>query len=194
MANQVYEVHSDISPEEVTIIAAAVYREWLAFALGGFSIGGKTLKHPSGRYAAAISWRQTGTASVALIADEDAAPEALWIEEGRSGADMKAAMLAGGKIGKDGYRYRTIPIRKDGTIPKTAQAANIVRGKSGGERLGSRIAKIWAKPRPAVNASHYAVMSNRPGAAAWQIPDMPAYAPAKILSDLLRQQLAKAAA
>ena len=188
---QEFDVVTDMNPEEVNILAAIVFRELLAFYLGGFSIGGKTLEHPSGRAAAALSWKRTGEHSVAIIADENAAPEIGWIEEGRKGADMKAAMLMGGKVGKDGYRSRVIPIRKDGFVSKGAESATVVRNGGRGEKLSARNTRMWAVPRPHVNAQAYATMSNRPGAAAWQIPDMPGYSPIKIMSDLLRQQIGK---
>ncbi len=189
--NIVYDVVTDLDPKTLTAIAAETYRKWLEWALGKGEIGGKTLAHPSGRYAASLSWKRTGVSSVAIIANESIAPEALWLEKGTTGANMKEIMLRNAPVSADGYRYRIIPIRNDGTITGGADRASIVGNAQTGERLGGRVGRMWTKPRAAVDASHMVVMTDRPGSADWKIPPMPAYAPAKILSDLLRQEYGK---
>jgi len=185
-----YTVQTDLNPEQLTLVAAETYRQWLSFALGRTAIGGKTLAHPSGRYAASMSWRRTGVASIAIIADESIAKEAQWIEEGRPGADMKAAMLGGGKTrtSKDGHLYRIIQMRTN-EKPLKFNMSTIV-STAMGERLPAGKGRVWARPRAIVDSrsTRFRTMSNRPGAAAWKIPDMPAYAPAQILSDALRTQ------
>lgn len=196
MTNEVYEVHTNLDPEQLTELAAETYRIWLRFALGQESIGGKTLRHPSGRYAAALSWQRTGAASIAIIADETT-PEVGWIEYGRQGADIREAMLGSGntKMGKDGYAYRVVPIRPDDEReePPTLGSADIL-SNAGGERLRSGVAKMWATPRPYVHGgSRFVTMSANPqahqkGRDAWKVPPMAAYAPGQILSELLRQE------
>lgn len=195
MANEIYEVKTNLNPEQLTELAAETYRLWLAFALGSQAIGGKTLAHPSGRYAAALSWRRTGEASIAIIADEST-PEVGWIEYGRQGADIREAMLSGGnaKIGKDGYAYRVVPIRPDDWRDTPSLGASDIMASAGGEKLRPGIAKLWATARPPVDgASRFVTMSANPaahskGADAWKVPPMPAFAPASILSDLMRQE------
>jgi hypothetical protein len=181
--NASYTVHTNLNPEQLTEVAMETYRQWLAFALGQFSIGGKTLAHPSGRYAASISWRRTGAASVAIIADESTTPEAGWIEEGHAAFDIRAKMLKG-------RPFRRIPIRKDGSLPANS-TPQIIENRLGG-RLSKPQAKIWATPRPAVDAVRWVTMSSNPrngkGQPAWIIPAMAPYAPAKILSDLIAKQ------
>lgn len=184
----IHDVHTNLDPETLTEVVAETYRMWLAFALGQGEIGGKTLAHPSGRYAASISYRKTGAASFAVIADESVAPEALWIEDGRRGANMKDAMLAGGKIGKDGCRYRDIPIRKDGVAPGFDLGDAVTNGREG--RLPAKVGRLWATPRAHTDAGRYVRMSDAPGSSAWQIPDMPAYSPAAILADLIGRSAA----
>lgn len=164
------------------------YRQWLSWSLGGDTIAGaRTLQHPSGRYAASLSWRRTGVASVAIIADEESTPEAKWLEEGTTGyADFKALMLGRhSKTSKDGYKYRIIPIRNDGSLPENS-VPNIVETSRGG-RLSKPQGKIWASNGP-TGAQEFRVMTNKPGSAAWALPPMTPYAPAKILSDLLKKQ------
>lgn len=112
MANEVYEVHTNLSPSQLTELAVETYKAWLQFAMGKQAIGGKVLKHPSGQYAAALSWRRTGATSIAIIADESV-PQVGWIEYGRAAADIKAAMLADAKVSKDGHRYRVIPVSRE---------------------------------------------------------------------------------
>ena len=183
--NTTYEVKTNLDPEQLTEVAIETYIQWLKFALGQASIGGRTLQHPSGRYAASISWKRTGVASVAIVADESAAPEAGWIEEGHTGANMKDEMLAGGKVGKDGYRYRDIPIREDSDTPvfDVAKAINNARGG----RLPARTGRMWAVAKAYIDPNNHLVrMTNRPGSSDWQIPDMPAYSPAANLAALLR--------
>ena len=186
--NQVYEVKTNLDPETLTEVAIQTYMQWLAFALGKADIGGRTLAHPSGRYAASLSWRKTGEASIAIIADEKIAPEAGWIEEGRTGADMKAAMLAGGQVGKDGYRYRDVPIRPESTAPDFS-LQNAINNASGGH-LPAKVGRMWTAAREGTDpGSRFIRMTDKPGSSAWKIPDMPAYSPAASLAALLRSQI-----
>lgn len=181
----VYDVHTNLDPQTLTEVAIETYRQWLEFALGKGQIGGHTLAHPSGRYAAAISWRRTGVATISIIANERSAPEAKWIEEGTSPADLKTTMLAGVAPGKNGYRSRMIPISNN-SPPPTFFAGDIVTSATG-QRIGSRAGKVWATGRSARGKGAYATMSDRPGSAAWRVPAFAPYAPAGILSSLLRQ-------
>jgi hypothetical protein len=188
LANQVHHVYTNMNPEELTGIAAETFRRWLAFAQGKEAIGGRTLAHPSGRYAASISWKKTGVASVAIFADEKIAPEAQWIEEGRAGVDMKSVMLGKGntKRSKDGYLYRAIPIRSDSFSPVFGPGA--IRTTASGESIKKGVAKLWAEPRSTYSSDRLVTMSNRPGSASWKIPVFQPYAPAHILKTLLENK------
>jgi hypothetical protein len=44
---------------------------------------------------------------------------------------------------------------------------------------------MWAKP---LKRTRFKTMTDKPGASSWQIPARPAYAPAKIFSELLQQE------
>jgi hypothetical protein len=195
MANMTYDVHTNLNPEQLTDVAIETYKMWLNFALGKDSLNGRTLKHPSGRYAAAVSWKRTGVASIAIIADESV-PETGWIEYGRDGADMKAAQLGKGntKVSKYGYLYRTLHLRQGSSpedlaafVPVELPADAIVSDSSGGG-IRASVAKIWSTPRPMVDGDRFVTMTSRPNSRPWIIKPMGAYAPAQALANLIQQQ------
>lgn len=196
MTNAVYDVHTNLDPQQLTALAAETYRVWLMFALGRQEIGGHKLKHPTGQYAAALSWKRTGVASIAIIADESV-PQVGWIEYGRNGADIKAAMLQGVTPGKDGYRSRVVPIRPLEPENKPSMSAADIMSASNKGGLPSGVAAVWATKRPDTDpGSSWVTMSDNPtahtkGPSAWVVPAMPAYAPAAVLADLLRSVAGK---
>jgi hypothetical protein len=185
MPNLVYDVYTDLDPKYLTEVAIATFEAWLSFALGKSSLGGKTLKFPSGRYAASLSWKKTGNSTVSIMSDEGVSPESNWIESGAPSHSMRDAMLggAGTKTSAAGYEYRVIPIRQDASAP--TGAPQIVGNPKTGQRMSAKGKRAWAQPRAASNPDHFAVMSNAPGASEWIVPAMPAYAPAMILSQLI---------
>jgi hypothetical protein len=188
-----WNVYTDLDPDELTEVAMETFIAWVSFALGSVSLGGRTLgkgdksfyrSQLRGRYAASISWKKEGPNHVAIIADEDMAPEALWIEEGTKGANMKEHMLQDGKVGRNGTRYRDIPMRGEQSGP-TGSLNDIVNAAANGSFSAGQ-KKLWAKPRPTVDSDRIVRMTDAPGSAAWIIPPMPAYSPAQILATLLR--------
>ena len=183
-----YEIYTDCDPDTLTEIAMETYRRWLEFALGKDEIGGRILAHPSGRYAASMTWSRQGEAMVAITADEKIAPEAKWIEDGTAGANMKTIMLGGGKtkVSKDGHRYRVIPIRRTPQTPSFDMGSLV--GNKQGERLPLKTSRLWARPAWHTNASKFVTMSDKPGSAPWIIPPMAAYSPAAILAGMIREQ------
>ena len=196
-----YDVHTNLDPEQLTEVAMATFREWLKFALGLPSEVGEMLAWPTGRYAASISWRKTGESRVAIIADEAKAPEARYIEEGTTEADIRAAMLYQGKVSKDGHLYRVIPMRTRGKRPTARGAAQImsmITAGASGEKVGGAFATLWAKPRPwidprrpGVRGSPFVTMTEKPTANNWIVPAMPAYSPAAILARLIQQAVGR---
>lgn len=192
------EVFTDLNPDELTEVAVETYRLWLRFALGEKSIGGRTLAHPSGRYAAAISWRRKGRSTIAIIADEQLAPEALWIEDGHSPADILSAMLSGGKVSADGHRYRRVSL-KAGTgrggqaAPMSGLDMNAITTSSAtGGGASPMFKTMWAERRDGAEPDRVRTMTDRPGAAKWQVPAFAPYAPAAILADMLRRDYSRA--
>ena len=194
MSHEVYTVYTDLDPLQLSELAAETFMAWLKFALGQDSLDGKKLKHPSGRYASAISWRKTGIAQVAIIADEDAIPEVGAIEYGRPEISMKDHMLHGGsaKMSKDGHLYRVIPLRPDQWRPTPTLSPGMIVDTMTGGRLRKGVGRMWAQPRPWVDKkSRFRTMTDRPGSSPWIIPEFHPYAPAKVLAELLQQEFGR---
>jgi hypothetical protein len=194
MANKVYDIYTNLDPQQLSELASETFRVWLRFALGQEEIGGKKLLHPSGRYASAISWRRTGVARVSILADEDAVPEVGAIEYGRPEVDLKSKMLSGGNthISKDGYAYRVLPLRTDQWRDTPTLTPGMTLDTMSGGKVRAGVARMWAQPRPYVDRkSRFRTMSNRPGSAPWRIPEFHPYAPAAILAELLDQQFGR---
>lgn len=190
-SHKVYDIYTNLNPQQLSELASATFKLWLQFALGKLEIGGKKLLHPSGRYASAISWRKTGAARVSILADEDAIPEVGAIEYGHPEVDLKAKMLYGGKahVSKDGFLYRVIPLRPDQWRNTPNLTPSSIHDTMTGGHVRPGVARMWAKPRPWVDGkSRYRTMTNKPGSAKWMIPEFHPYAPAAILAELLKQE------
>jgi hypothetical protein len=187
---KVYEIMTDLNPDMLGAVAAQTYYTWLMFAVGQTEIGGKKLKHPSGRYASALSWKKTGASRVSIIADEDAIPEVGMIEDGSPEIDLKSKMLASPKAkrSKAGYLYRTLYLRPDQWRESPTIGLDSIVSTLGGDRLAARVGKMWARPRPFVDPKSRGpfTMTNRPGSSPWRIPAMAPYAPAAILAQQLQ--------
>jgi hypothetical protein len=173
MADLVIEVVTDLDPERLNAVGLEIFRKWIEFAMGGGMLGGRRIMHPTGRYASSIRYKRYGQAHVAIIADESVAPEALILEIGHGPIDLLTKLAAG----------RTYPIHRG------AQGAYL-----GG---GARGKRMWAQAR-AAGFSGFATTptsiadrgpANTSGTGpAWTIPAMPAYSPAHILAELVRQE------
>lgn len=189
-----YTIQTNADPAMLGIIAAEIYKQWMEFALGHEALGGKKLVNPSGKYASAISWKRTGTYSVAITADSTISKQVDTVEEGASAFSIKDAMLSKkSKVDKDGNRYRVIPmpprIDKDpgaNDILKNSELSSfITKFSQSGQRVRKNAARVWAKP---VKRTQFVTMTDKPGSAAWAMPERPAYAPAKILHELYSQK------
>jgi hypothetical protein len=157
---KVYDIYTDLDPDMLGAVAAETYYIWLMFACGQTDIGGKKLKHPSGRYASALSWKKTGRNMVSIIADDDAIPEVGIIEDGSPEIDLKAKMLTPDKAkrSKAGYLYRTLYLRPDGARRQRSAWTRLCRrwaatawprdsGGSGRNRGHTSIRKAAARSR-----------------------------------------------
>jgi len=104
--------------EFVTKTVWNTYVKMLQYALGKRVLGNQ-LKFTSGRFASAFSLKvramPSGGASVMISVDEKIAPEADWIINNKS-YDLKPSLLKGAKIGKNGIRYRDIPIKDESSM------------------------------------------------------------------------------
>jgi hypothetical protein len=194
MAHKVYDIYTNLDPQQLSELASETFKLWLKFALGQQEIGGKKLLYPSGRYASAISWKRTGVARVSIMADEDAIPEVGAIEYGRPEIDLKSKMLFGGRAhtSKEGYQYRVLPLRPDSWRDTPSLAPGMTLDTMSGGKVRTSVARMWAKPRPFIDKnSRFRTMTNRPGSSPWRIPEFHPYAPGAILADLLDEQFGR---
>ena len=113
--------------EFVTKTVWNTYVKMLQYALGKRILGNQ-LKFVSGRFASAFSLKvrsmPSGGASVMISVDEKLAPEADWIINNKS-YNLKPSLLRGAKIGKNGVRYRDIPIKQESNMSNNPDIAGV---------------------------------------------------------------------
>jgi hypothetical protein len=175
MAQVDFHVHTNLDPQQLTLLGLEVFKQWLAFAVGAQALGGKRLFFPTGRYASSIRFEQKGESEVAIIADESVAPEAMWLETGHGKVDLKTR-LEMGKV----YRFHN-PMA--GAAMKSATGLARRRRTSG---IGST-PKFWAQVKVSERTGYGRIGPHTP-ADSWIIPAMPAYSPAALMADYARQQ------
>lgn len=159
-----YVVRTNLPPDKLSDLSVQVFRRWLEFALGLTEMNGHKLKHPTGKYASSLTYRQTGRASVQVFANEQTAPHANAIETGHTAIDMKQHLDMGRVYPMHGFD-RPYPSMGDYAGPSGKPimwAYNRIQGFTGFARVGP---------------------------SGWVIPPMPAYSPAKILSDLVANEI-----
>lgn len=169
VGSMVYVVKTDLRPADVTRVGVELFLKWMEFALGRGSLDGKRLVYPTGRYAASLRLEQRDETTVAIIADENVAPEALWLEIGHGAFDMKTVATLSG---------RAIPMHE-------APGGSAHRAATGLRRIGAGPARpsMWAEVRRA-SFSGFASFGPNSAPDSWIIPAMPAYAPAHVLAQL----------
>lgn len=174
MQKIVFDVFTDLDPDHLNKVGHEIYLKWLDFATGMTELGGRRISNPTGKYASSIRYRRYGASRVAIVADENVAPEARILETGHKPIDMLEHLAMGA----------VYPMHRG-----TGGAGAYVGG-------GARAKKMWASTR-AAGFSGFASTPNSRGARgasntsgtgpAWTIPAMPAYSPAFILAELVRQ-------
>lgn len=164
-----YVIRTNLPPEAVNRIGLAIFAQWVDFALGNSALGGRRIVHPTGRYAASIRFRKEGEAAVAIMADEDAAPEAAVLERGHGPVDLKTKLMSG----------RPYPMHRQ---PGANLPSGLRRVGSGPPSMKPR---MWAQVR-ASEASGFASFGPNSPPGSWIIPAMPAYSPALILAGIAR--------
>ena len=172
-----YVLKTDLRPVDVTRVGVELFLKWMEFALGRGSLDGKRLVYPTGRYASSLRFEQRDETTVAIVADEGIAPEALWLEVGHGAFDMKTVASLSG---------RAIPMHRP--VGGTAHQA-----RTGVRRIGAGPAgpSMWAEVR-AAGSSGYASFGPDSDPDSWIIPAMPAYAPAHVLAQIAARQAAAA--
>lgn len=166
-------VYTDLDPQALSDVGLRAFQLWVAFALGEDDIGGKVLKHPTGRYASSISFRRYGQSHVAIISDEKLAPEGVILEKGHGAIDLKNYLRRG----------RAYPMHRGGAGEwgSAGYGAPVLAATAAARRTGKR-RNIWGQVRAAGFSGFASV-----GKTGWVIPPMPAFSPAQHLSDLIKQ-------
>lgn len=174
MSNRVYTVLTDLDPESLTAVGFAIMEKWISFAMGKSEIASYRIEHPTGRYASAIRLEGRSETEIAIIADEEIAPEIEWLEEGHRAVDLKT-LLPGRRLqmhrGREG-QY--------GSAGYSAPVLNMT--------FGGRANNVWATPRAAGRSGFARVPSTvtAENAASWIIPAMAAWSPAQHLAEMVR--------
>lgn len=151
-----YTVKTDLDPENLNDLAVYIFEKWIAFANGKDSLGGKRLMHPTGKYASAISMEKRPNNVIAIIAD-GSVPEVGILEKGHGVVDLKT---------KPGFirareEGRPLPMHRAGGYP----GVNVMTAEPGHGNF---------------NGMAFV------GETGWILPQMPAYAPGRILAKLAR--------
>jgi hypothetical protein len=201
-------VATDQDPKYVTQVGLSIFKMWRDFAAGRQSLGGRSLMHPTGRYAASIrmgrwvrgqemSRRGRGgrrmVSRIAIIADEGIAPEAGFIERGHHRIDMLRYLQLGRfyPMHRLGGGYATDAAST--YYPSALHSQSFVGGRRQAQRMwaiGREISKAGgAKTPPRIFGRGGRGRSNTSNTGpAWTIPPMVAYSPTQHLVDLFRQQ------
>ena len=171
---RVYSVLTDLDIDTLTEVGHAIVEKWIAFAMGRTTIHSHRVAHPTGRMASAIRMEKRGIHEISIIADEELAPEAQWLEEGHGPIDLKQ-FIAG----------RHIPMHRGrrGHYGSAGYGSPILN-----TTMQGRARNVWAVPRRR-GFSGFATVpqeTTAENADSWVIPAMTAWEPARYLADMLR--------
>ena len=175
LADDYYLVLTDLDPQQLSEVGRLVYDSWRQFAQGQLAIGGKRLMAPTGKYASAIEYQQTGASRIAVIADPAKAKEIGILESGHGVIDML-------KYLKPGTVYK-IKRRTGWTTTGSGTNTKKIWGALGGTMTG-------AARTPTDNKRTPGKMNTSKTGPEWTIPAMPAYSTAEHMVDLIRNEVA----
>ena len=177
-AGSIIEIYTDAPPQFMGLIMQRLFERWIEFARGQRNLDFGGLSHPTGKYAASISYKKFGETRVMIEANEAKAPEAKWIEWGHRRYDMKQNPNLVG---------RTFPMHRMGGYNGYNVAQNLAK-----LNLPSKghAPKLWAKAR-AASSTGFAKLGKNAPADSWVIPEMKAYHPALILAKLAGIELSR---
>lgn len=173
-----YIIRTDLPPEAVTQLGVEIFVMWLDFAMGHTALNGRRLIYPSGKYASSLRLEQRGPATVAILADEDIAPEAVILETGHRSFDMKTVAS---------LRGRAIPMHRPVGSIEHMKTTGLRRVGSGPPSLRP---SMWAELRANTSSGFASFGPNSP-LDSWIIPPMMPYAPAMALATLARRMAAE---
>jgi hypothetical protein len=163
-----FDVWTDLPQDGITEIGFEIAKRWIAFAMGEEAINGYKIKNPTGRYASSIDVFVESPTHVAVVADEEIAPEALFLEEGHNRYDMKSQ-----------FPGRTFPMHRGAGTPILAST------------FMGRTNNVWATPR-AEGFNGFARVPTHitpENADSWIIPAMPAFSPAQYLAEYAQRAI-----
>jgi hypothetical protein len=203
----VADVVTNMANDEMHDALLETFQKWVNFALGIGRLGGKILRHPSGRMAAALRAESDSDGNViAIYLDSEAlgSRDSNFLMSGHKGFSLKNRMLRAGKPGvkrsKDGHLYRYVPISNNPISPKKSFASalhikNLFTGQKtaqgGVMGINKNLARMWLSNYKKAHRSSDKIrtMSNRRGSARWYVPPMPAFNAIKLLKDSLDPKL-----
>jgi hypothetical protein len=201
------KVHSNMSAEDISEALLSTFQKWVEFALGQRKLGGKMLKNPSGRLAAALraeTDREGNVVAIYVDPDTEGAEVNQFLIYGHKAIDMKAHMLKAGKKGvkmsEEGYLYRRVPIAEKNRSPQQtlSEAARIVNlftsrttPQGGVIGINKNLARMWVSnyKKAHTMSDNIRTMTNKPGSARWIVPAMPAFKAGKFLKDMLPNKI-----
>ena len=189
-----------MDPQYVNDTLLATFSAWINFAMGTEKLGGRILKDPSGRYASAIKaqYDEDGYV-VGIYLDKDELKGRGLPGIGHRRIRLKDKMLNSSKtkISKEGYSYRYVPISDApsspfGTFVLADHIKNLFTtrdaktGEGGILSINRNLSKMWAANyrRAHKFSSKIRTMSNKPGAARWEIPAMASFSVARLLKQM----------
>lgn len=184
-----FAIKSDLTPDMTNELLLDTFHRWVAFALGLTSIGGHTLKDPSGRYASAITAERDEDGYIVAIHIDDSAEgakQAKLIEHGHKRFSIKQVMLGKRGGGSLRIRLRQAPTAPGGYKISGGNIGPMTRG--GSTRFTKALGKVWAGNYRKAPRSGFVTMADD-GKDNWIIPAMPAYHPAYILQQSLPPEL-----
>lgn len=184
VSSTVYDVYTDADRDEIEAVALEIFKEWVAFAEGRDTLGGKYLLHPTGLYASSLRL-EIDRQHVAIIADESIAPEALFLEVGHGSIDLK-------KYASPTPQHIHMQ-RGGGVVARVSQQRQprFPRASPPG-RLSPKNPSLYATRRSQfgmLHGSEWATLSKNSPPGSWIIPPMPAYQPGKWLADAAKKRL-----
>jgi len=170
------DIMTDMDPDTLSEVGAKMAQRWIDFAMGRKALGGRMLMHPTGRYASAISFRTYGVSRVAIVVNENVAPEAHFLEVGHGPIDLKKYFAMGtlipmhrGEAGQYGSAGYSSPIED--------HSRNQRRRKN----------QIWGVVREQGKSGRAVMSMTSSTGKNWVIPPMAAFSPVAHLLELLRQ-------
>jgi hypothetical protein len=201
------EVNTNLQADELHDALLETFQKWVNFSLGVGKLGGKILRHPSGRMASALKAESDPDGHVvAIYLDQEALTGpggADFLMSGHKGFSLKQSMLKAGNPGvrrsKDGHLYRYVPISDKPVSPRKSFASALhIKNLFTGQRtqqgglmgINKNLARMWVSNYKAahLNSGKVRTMSNKRGSARWYIPPMPAFSAVKLLKDSLKNQ------